>query len=223
MIDFLDRCQFPDRFIRARMECKEGLFGIGGSGAKTSRKNELGAWGNLNSIGGWATPSGENQITAGSKNLNTASDFWNTLLSGDKTKIGQVLAPEISTITGQTQQQIDSNAEFGNRSGGTNATLNTLQTTKNSEIQNLIDSLLPQAATQVAQIGTAQEGAGLGVLGTGESAFSTVGAQSTDILPTQYKMQQQIQSAIISSLIDAASMGVNAGTGGAGFAGFGEG
>ena len=217
------RLRFPDKFIRSRMECCEGMFGIGGSGKNTSRKAELGAWGSLNDIGGFATPTGEKQITAGAQNLTNASDFWNSLLSGDMTKIGQTLAPEISTIQGQTQQQIDSLAQFGDRSGGTNATLNTLETNKRASIQGLIDTLIPQAAKEVASIGSAQEGAGLGVLGVGENAYSTVGSQATEILPTQYQVQSQIQSALLSSLFDVGGILTNQVTGGAGIGGFGEG
>lgn len=217
------RLRYPDKFIRARMECKEGLFGLGGSGAKTTRKNELASWGSLENIGGFATPFAENQITQGGKNLSNASDFWNTLLSGDKTKIAQTLAPAISTIEGQSQQQIDTIANTNNRSGGTNAELNSLQTNKQASIQGLIDSLIPQAANEVAQIGQAQESAGSGVLSLAENAYGTVGGQTTELLPTQLQLQQQIQGAIMSSLINAASIGTNAATGGAGIGGFGEG
>ena len=53
----------------------------------------------------------------GEKNLNVSSDFMNDLLSGDPTKISQVLAPQIDAITGRAQQQKNNLAEFGNRSG----------------------------------------------------------------------------------------------------------
>lgn len=217
------RLRFPDKFIRSRMECKEGIFGIGGSGAKTTRQQELSSWGSLQNIGGFATPFGENQIKQGGQNLSNASDFWNSLLSGDKTKIGQTLAPEIGTIEGQTQQQLDTLSQFGNRSGGTNATLNALQTNKQAQIQGLIDTLIPQAASQVAQIGQVQESAGSGVLSLGENAYATVGGQTTSLLPTQLQLQQEIQGAIMSSLINGAGIVTNAATSGSGVGGFGEG
>src|ERR1700692_3874054 len=60
-------------------------------------------------------------VGLGEKNLGQASKFWSDILSGDQSKIAQSLGPEISAIQGQKQQQLNSNAQFNNRSGGVNA------------------------------------------------------------------------------------------------------
>src|ERR1700754_3356812 len=69
----------------------------------------------------------------GEKNLTTSSDFMNDILSGDPTKIGQVLAPQIDAIKGRAQQQKNNLAEFGNRSGGTNSAASSIDSGVNSQ------------------------------------------------------------------------------------------
>lgn len=209
MLNYEARCRRPDEFIRARMECKEGLFGIGGSSAKTDRKYQLPAWQNLLDISKYASTTGEGALGQG---LN----FWETLMSGSLSDITQLLAKPISNIQNQTEQTKKTTAEFGDRSGGTNAALQNISTTEDANIQALIDAIIPQAATQVTDIG--QNLINTAVNASGDVAGTTTQARQNDVATTQ-----AIQGAILSSLIDTASIGVNAATGGAGIGGFGEG
>lgn len=181
----------------------EGLFGVGGSGATTTRNNELGAWNSLNNIGAQATPAGFSQIGQGTQNLSTSANFWNTLLSGNRGQIAQTLSPEISTLQNQKQQSLDTTQQFGDRSGGTNATLQATQNSATSAIDNLVNTLIPQAATNLGTVGAAQEAGGQSTLGIGENAFSTVGNQTTSLYPTQLGLKENIQGDIIQSLLDA--------------------
>lgn len=190
--------------IRERMECREGLFGIGGSGAKTTRNSELGAWGALSNIGSWANTFGQNQSQAGANNLNTAANFWNTILGGNRGAISQLIAPEVSTIQNQTNEQIQTAGQFGNRSGGTNAAQVADASAGSTAIQNLINTIFSQAPTQLASVGAEQEGLGLGAVGTAESAYGTIGGQATSILPTQLQLQQEIQGSEIEALLNVA-------------------
>ena len=98
---------------------------------------------------------------AGESNLNNASSFCNTILSGDQQAIGKLLAPEISTIQGQGQQQIQSQSQFGNRSGGTNASNQQNIDTQRSQVEQMIAGLTGQAATQVGNLGSTELGFGL--------------------------------------------------------------
>ncbi len=101
------------------------------------------------------------QTGAGEKNLNTASDFWNTILGGDQQAIGKLLSPQISNIQGQGQQQIQNESQFGNRSGGTNATNQTNIDSQRQQVEQMIAGLTGQAAGQVGQLGATQLGFGL--------------------------------------------------------------
>lgn len=126
-----------------------GLFGLGGSAVDTDRSKQLGAWGDLSDLSGY----GKNQ---GEKNTNQASTYWSDILSGDPTKTAAAVAPQANIIRGQAQQQKLTTSEFGNRSGGTNATGQMIDTSSASAIQNLVNSLIPQAASHLEKIGSDQ-------------------------------------------------------------------
>jgi hypothetical protein len=98
---------------------------------------------------------------AGVSNLNNASSFWNQILSGNQQDISKLLAPEISTIQGQGQQQIQNQSQFDNRSGGTNASNQQNIDTQRQQVEQMIAGLTGQAATQVGNIGSTQLGFGL--------------------------------------------------------------
>jgi len=108
-------------------------------------------------IGGFATNLGES-------NLSQASNFWSSLLSGDQSKQAKVLAPEISTIQQQGQQQRATTAQFGNRGGGTNASMQMAGDTSRAGINDMIAKLLGSSASNLASSGG-------NLLGIGQSAY----------------------------------------------------
>jgi hypothetical protein len=138
-----------------------GLFGIGGHASHTDRQKQLKGWGDLSSLTDISKKTGQTDIAAGQKGLDLAQNYFNALLSNDPGKIAQAVGPSISALTGQSQQQRIGEAEFGNRSGGSNAAIQALTTNTSAEITNLINSLIPQAATQAGQLGAQREGLGL--------------------------------------------------------------
>jgi hypothetical protein len=101
---------------------------------------------NFGQIGGFATGLGES-------NLSKASGFFSNILSGDPSKIAKSLGPEISSIQTQTQQQKKTNAEFGNRSGGTNAANQSASDKGRGLVTNMIASLLGSSASSLASTG----------------------------------------------------------------------
>jgi hypothetical protein len=108
-------------------------------------------------IGDWATGQGE-------KNVGTASNFWNSILSGDSSKISQSLAPEISSAKTSANQDMKTTAMFGGRSGGTAASNAATKDSIHGYITNLIGSLTGNAASSLASTGG-------GLLSTGLSAY----------------------------------------------------
>lgn len=163
-----------------------GLFGIGGGSSKTDRNQQLTSWGTLNDINAFTEPFGE-------KNLTTASNFFNSILSGDMGQISKTLAPEISTITGQAEQQKKTNAEFGNRAGGTNSANQALTAGENAQINSMIDSLLSGSASALASIG-------LSTLQTGQQGIETAGQQATNSRPTDLQQGNLLGGGIASLL-----------------------
>lgn len=93
----------------------------------------------------------ENNI--GEQGINAAQQFYGDILSGDPTKIAEVLAPEIKAGQEQVTQQALQNSNFGNRGGGTNSSTNAAQSGERGNIINLIGGLQQGAAGAEAGIG----------------------------------------------------------------------
>ncbi len=111
----------------------------------------------LGQTGGFATGIGQQDTTA-------ASGFWNSILSGDSSKVSQVLAPEISAAKTSAQQQNKTAAENGTRSGGTAASTAATNDKVHSDITNLTGNLTGAAASNLGSIGS-------NMLSTGLSAY----------------------------------------------------
>ena len=99
------------------------------------------------------------------------------ILSGDPAKIGQFLGPQEQAITGQAQQKKQTNAQFGNRGGGTNAQNQTIGDQSTQGINTLISSLTGSAVSGLSS-------AGQNLLGQGMSGFQNAFGDAT-------QMQQQ--------------------------------
>lgn len=108
--------------------------------------------GELGSIAGSATKTGQTD-------LSSASNFFNSLLTGGAAK---TLAPQISSVQKQGQQQLQTLSQFGNRSGGTNAKAQTSSDTSRAQINDMIASLTGTAASNLGSLGTSSLGLGLG-------------------------------------------------------------
>lgn len=159
---------------------------IGGSASKTDRKYQLEGFGDLSSLFYTGKNEGKAAFSAGEKDLTNASNFFNSILSGDMSKISQVLAPEIAGIKGRAGQEIAGVNQFQGRSGGSAAEVESINAGTEAEINNMIASLVPTAAADLANIGATQTGAGLGAENLAEGAASALTghaqeARSTDI------------------------------------------
>ncbi|MHB1952129.1 MAG: hypothetical protein ACYCOU_00150 [Sulfobacillus sp.] len=117
---------------------------VGGNPAQTEQ-NQFGG------LATYGTKTGEGATTA-------ANNYYYGILSGNPEEIAQTLAPEISAGQQQVQQQAQTNAEFGNRGGGTNSST---QAAKSQERGNIINL-----------IGGAQQGAAAGEAGLGSNMLS---------------------------------------------------
>ena len=134
-----------------------GLFGsifdLVEGNPEQNEQNQIGA------LGTEQTGTGEGLVTS-------AAGYDQSLLSGDPSKIAQTLTPEISTGQGIVQQQELKGANFGNRSGGTNASTQSLQGQERGNIINLAGGLQSGAASAASSLGSSQESSGAGNIGT---------------------------------------------------------
>ncbi len=124
----------------------------------------------LNSLIGTFAQTGNKSLNQGQTNQNTAAGFWNSILSGDSSKVTQALSPEISAAKASAQQNNKTAAEFGTRSGGTAASTAATNDKVHGEITNLIGSLTNSSASNLANLGSAQVGEGSGLLGQEQGA-----------------------------------------------------
>ncbi len=146
------------KWLRYLWTNEDGFFGIGQgpSGAETSEFNSLAGVGNFD-------------VTQGEEATATANNFWTSILSGDPTKISQVLGPQMSAINKQGQQNKKTLSEFGNRGGGTNAAAQNIDDTTRSSINDLISKLTGGAAGALGASGSSLLAAGASA---DEGAFS---------------------------------------------------
>jgi hypothetical protein len=177
-----------------------GLFGIGGSAAKTDRKQQLSSWGDLQSIFGATSTLGQGQAKQGAANLGTASDYFNAIASGDPSKMSTALAPQISAIKNITSQGVNTLNQFGTRSGGTAGAVSEEGIAAQQAVQNLFDLLGPEAMAEVANLGANQETLGTGQEQLATEAAGTVGAQASGSRQQTVPLQQAQQSGVIDAL-----------------------
>lgn len=110
--------------------------------------------GNAGNIMGFGTGVGEGDIGA-------ASAFDETLLDGNPAQVAKLLAPQIKNISDQANQSIATKSEFGNRTGGTNASNQQTTDTARANVDNMVSELTGQAATNLGNLGTSTLGLGL--------------------------------------------------------------
>lgn len=110
-----------------------GIFDLVGGDPTQGEENAL------KGLAGYENNLGENSTSQG---LGWESD----ILSGDPNKIAEALAPEIKTGQEQVQQQAETNAQFDNRGGGTNASTQAAQSGERGNIISLIGGLQKGAA-----------------------------------------------------------------------------
>lgn len=103
--------------------------------------------------------------------LSNSSALINGLLSGNQADIAKLLAPQIGAISKQANEKTQTNAEFGSRSGGTNASNQNTMDTARSSVNDMISSLTGSAMGEGATLGG-------NLLGQSMSGYNNVFDQS---------------------------------------------
>lgn len=111
-------------------------------------------YGNLAGAANFGTSQGESDILK-------AQNFWSSILSGDMSKISQVLGPQISAINKQGQQKKKTMFEFGNRGGGTNSAAQSIDSDTTSAVNDMISKLTASSASNLGSTGSSLFGAGV--------------------------------------------------------------
>ena len=169
-----------------------GLFGIGGSSTKTDRGNQLSSWGDLSSLTNATSAAGGKGVAAGQQGLGQAQSYFSSLLSNEPGKVAQAVSPQVSAITGQAQQTRQTASEFGNRSGGTNAIQAAQPAQESAQVTNLINTLIPQAATNEANVASSQGNLGATLYGQAGSTAGTLGTLTEGAREVDIQQQNQL-------------------------------
>lgn len=107
------------------------------------------------------TNTGSTATSLGLNDATTSSNFFRGLLNGNTS----VVAPQISSIQKQGSQALQTASQFGNRSGGTNASAQMASDSTRSSINDFIAQLTGVGATSLAQQGTALTNTGINAYG----------------------------------------------------------
>lgn len=182
-----------------------GMFGIGGSASKTDRSNQLTGYGDLQNIFNYGLDSGKQGQAQGQQQLGQAGDYWSKLLTGNRSDIMSAMQPEISSVTGQGDAARRQQSALGtSRGGGTNALNQQAQTKEQAQISNMVAGARPQAAQQVANIGTAELSNSGNLLGLGNNAAGNLTSNATNsykVTSAQNQAQGQAAGQIASALL----------------------
>jgi hypothetical protein len=133
-----------------------GLFG----GSNSTLDKNIPAF---ESSAGFASGVGQGDVTAASK-------WYDSILSGDPTKMAEAVAPETSAIQGQAQQEKNKLAQFAPRSGGTTAAVAGLDANTRAQIIKLLGGLQSGAAGNLSSLGTTEQGVALENRDAGDKA-----------------------------------------------------
>lgn len=127
---------------------------------------EQGQYNLLNSSSQFATGLGQ-------KNLSLSSEFFTNLLTNPM----KALSPEVSAGQKQVQQQAKTNAEFGNRGGGTNASTQAASAGNRTNLINAETTAQTGAASSLASTGSNLLSAGMGGEQAGFDEAKTIQGQ----------------------------------------------
>ena len=89
----------------------------------------------------------------GTSNTAAGSNWMQSVLSGDQSKISQSLAPAISSAQKSAQQSKNSTSQFGNRGGGTNASTQGTDAATRGNVTNMVGGMQSGAASSLMESG----------------------------------------------------------------------
>lgn len=149
--------------------------------------------GTTGTIGGYGTSTGMGDTSAVSK-------YLQSIIGGDPASISRTLAPQIGQIAKQANEKIQTQGEFGNRSGGVNASNESTMDTSRGNIDDLIAKITSGGVGALGDLGTKLLGMGLS-------------AEQVQAMLSQERMKNQQNSILGGAIAGGSSALLNAGIG----------
>jgi hypothetical protein len=115
----------------------------------------------LTGYGNDSFASGQQNYQKGIQDFGPALDYWNSILSGNKSEMESATAPEKADILSQYRAKRKQMAATGSRSGGTNEAVAQSEFSQAGDVAGLMQKLRPQAAKESSAIAGQITDAGL--------------------------------------------------------------
>ncbi len=181
----------------------------------------------INNLGGISTQatnqlfpaafgSGSTEVGEGSKALTSGTNFFNTILNGNRQNTTSLLQPDINRINAANQGTLQGVSTLMPRGGGRSANLFSLPFQANQQIQSLYGGARAGAGGQLADIGAKRLGLGTNLFNTGNAALGTgVNASGTiaDLGLKQKQMSNQTAAGLANGILGLAMTPFGGGTG----------
>lgn len=165
-------------------------------------------YGDLNNIFSFGLPAAQSSLASGGattksglSTLDQAGQYFKSLMSGDRTKMMQAVAPETNAVHAEADAAKRQTEAMGTaRGGGTAVANNTADTNTMAKIDNLLFGVRPGAAGETAKIGGAeagiglsQQGIGANLLGIADNAAGTLTGDASKSRETSAALNRQVQ------------------------------
>jgi hypothetical protein len=169
-----------------------GFLGIGGSSAKTDRSNTLTSFSQLKNIFNYAMPQAQSAISGGESLLSSAGNYFNNLLTGNRSNLQAAAAPETNAaLSGADAARRQAGASGTARGGGTAATNANAKSDVMAQIDNALFGVRGKAAEGAAGVGSSIAGIGSNLLGTAAGVSSSLGNISSGARATDNSINRQ--------------------------------
>jgi hypothetical protein len=171
---------------------------FGTNNTTKAAENNLGGLSNLmmNVRAPYFDTTGSGELGAGQANVNSGTNFFNTLLSGNTANTMAMLQPSINNIRGSNANLLSTLSSLTPRGGGRSGSLFATSLAPATEINNLFGTGRTTAAATLPGIGLQQEGIGTNLFGLGNQALSTASGANTSLGQMGLEQQRINQQAL---------------------------
>ncbi len=174
-----------------------GINNLGGLSAQATNQLFPAAF----NSGTSAINQGQSILGQGVNTVTPATNFFNTILNGNRQNTTAMLQPDINRVREAQQANLQAASTLMPRGGGRSGTLFSLPFQANSQIQSLYNPLRSQAATglagiggQLAQLGLGEGGLGANLFGIGNQALGTAAGASGNLAGLGLQQKQMSNS-----------------------------
>jgi hypothetical protein len=174
---------------------------FGPSNTTKTAENNLGGISNtaLNSQLPMFNAAGTSLFNPGTANVTSGTNFFNTLLNGNRANTAAVLQPSIDQIRGNQAAAMSAINTLMPRGGGRSSTLFQQSFAPQGQIQNLFNAARTNAASTLPSIGLQQIGAGTNLFGLGNQALGAATGANVPLAQIG-QQQQQISNNLFSGI-----------------------